>query len=176
MTRRALIRRVLLPGLVVLAVAASGAVVTALSGPPPALAGGPAPTLTGADLDGGHQDLADRRGQVVLVNIWASWCAPCAEEIPMLLEAQQRYAGDGLVILGIATQDRPAAAARAAIEWGADAYPSVRDEDGKLAVSWGSRGVPETFIVDRDGVVVDRHIGPVTARWLNERLAPVMRP
>lgn len=176
MNRRTLTRRVLVPGLAAATLVLTGALVTVWSGPAPSLIGSAAPALQGEDLDGRPQNLADFRGQVVLVNIWASWCPPCEAEIPILLDAQRRYADDGLAVLGIATQDRPAAARDAAAAWGADAYPSIRDEAGKLAVAWGSRGVPETFVVDRDGIVVERHIGPVTTQWLDERLEPVMRP
>jgi DsbE subfamily thiol:disulfide oxidoreductase len=174
MTRRPVARRLLAPGLAA-ALLLAGILAAVWSGPAPSLIGAPAPPLRGEDLDGQLQDLTDLRGQVVVVNVWASWCPPCEAEIPILLDAQRRYADQGLAVLGIATQDRPAAAREAAAAWGADAYPSIPDADGKLAVTWGTRGVPETFVVDRDGVVVERHIGPVTAQWLDDRLEPVMR-
>lgn len=170
------VRAVLVPAIVAAGLAAAVGLGSAMSGSAPPLVGERAPVLEGTGLDGEHVALADLRGDVVLVNVWASWCAPCEDEIPVLLEADRRYAGGGLRIVGVATQDRPEAARRAATEWGADAYPNVPDEDGRIAVAWGVRGVPETFVVGRDGTVVDRHIGPVTIDWLDERLEPVIDP
>jgi cytochrome c biogenesis protein CcmG/thiol:disulfide interchange protein DsbE len=153
-----------------------GALLASRAGPAPSLIDSPAPELSGVDLDGVNRDLRDYRGQIVLVNIWASWCAPCKEEIPVLVRAQEEYADDGVIVLGIATQDRAGNARQAATDWGADAYVSIVDEDGKLAVAWGSRGVPETYVVDRNGVVVHRHFGPVTDEWLAEHVEPVASP
>lgn len=175
MTRRAVLRALLVPSAAVAGLAVAVGLGAALSGPAPSIVGAPAPPLAGEDLDGQQRDLADLRGHVVLVNVWASWCPPCAEEIPVLLEAQSRFGADGLRVLGVVTQDRAPAARDAAAAWGANAYPSIRDEDGTLAVSWGIRGVPETFLVDRDGVLVERHIGPVTLDWLTDHLEPVVR-
>ncbi len=79
-------------------------------------------------------------------------------------------------IVGVVLRDNADSARRAAADWGADGYPNILDEDGQVSVEWGVRGVPETFIVDRNGTVVDRHVGPVDRDWLDERLAPVMDP
>ena len=143
--------------------------------PPSAVVGRAAPVLAGPTLDDGSFDLADLRGSVVVVNVWASWCGPCREEMPLLADAARRWSPDGLRVVGIDVDDDPDAARAFLAGLGGVPFPSVVD-DGRLAVEWGTTGVPETFVVDADGTVVARHIGPVTAEWLAEeavaRLAP----
>ncbi|MDO5629059.1 MAG: TlpA disulfide reductase family protein [Mobilicoccus sp.] len=129
-----------------------------------------APELSGSDLDGASRSLADLRGQVVLVNVWASWCGPCRDEIPVLQEASEEF-GEGLAVLGINMRDRDRAARDLLTEFGAD-YPNIVDPDGTLSVEWGVVGIPMTFVVDAQGQLVDRHAGPVTAEWIDEAVAP----
>jgi cytochrome c biogenesis protein CcmG/thiol:disulfide interchange protein DsbE len=138
--------------------------------------GTPAPALAGTTLDGGHLDLVDLRGSVVVVNVWASWCGPCREELPMLVEAAERWRGDGLQVVGIVTRDRGSAAADLLREAGASQLRSVQDPDGRLALSWGALGVPETFVVDRAGVVRARLVGPLSSGWLEEHAVPWLEP
>jgi cytochrome c biogenesis protein CcmG, thiol:disulfide interchange protein DsbE len=136
----------------------------------------PAPSLSGSGPDGRHHDLERLRGQVVLVNVWASWCAPCRDEIPLLVEAAEEHRDDGLRLLGLNTSDRADDAAEFLSGIGAtDSFPTVHDPDGRRAVAWGARGVPETFVVDRDGQVVARAFGEVTEEWLAEEVLPVLR-
>ena len=136
------------------------------------IVGGPAPALSGPTLDGGHVDLADLRGSVVLVNVWASWCAPCREEMPLLVETAQEWGPQGLRIVGIDVNDDDATAREFLAGLGGTPFPSVVDADGRLAVEWGTTGVPETFVVDRDGTVVARRVGAVSAAWLAEEVLP----
>lgn len=139
-----------------------------------ALAGHPAPPLAGTTLDGGHADLTDLRGHVVLVTVWASWCGPCRDELPVLVAADQAWHGDGLRVLGVSTRDTVDGARTLLRETHADALTSVRDPSGAIAVSWGARGVPETFVVDRDGIVRDRCIGALTPQWLADHVRPLV--
>ncbi|MEO3777657.1 TlpA disulfide reductase family protein [Micromonospora sp. B11E3] len=147
--------------------------------PPPdsAAAGGmpaPAPALAGATLDGGRFDLADARGQVVLVNVFASWCGPCRDELPLLVDADRRWSPQGLRLVGLNVRDG-ADAVRALLEQtGAQGLTVLPDPDGTRAVDWGVRGVPETFLVNRDGRIVDRQRGVVTGQWLEQRVAPLL--
>lgn len=134
--------------------------------------GAPAPALSGTTLDGGHLDLADLRGSVVVVNVWASWCGPCRDELPMLVEAADRWRDEGLHVVGIVTRDRGSAATGLLREAGAEQLRSVQDPDGRLALSWGALGVPETFVVDRTGVVRARLVGPVSEGWLEQHAVP----
>ena len=137
-----------------------------------AILGGPAPALSGPTLDGSHVDLADLRGSVVLVNVWASWCAPCREEMPLLVETARQWGPQGLRIVGIDVNDDDAAAREFLAGVGGTPFPSIADADGRLAVEWGTTGVPETFVVDRDGTVVARRVGAVSAAWLAEEVLP----
>ncbi|MGY2077652.1 TlpA family protein disulfide reductase [Blastococcus sp. SYSU DS0828] len=140
--------------------------------PSTAIVGSPAPALAGATLDGGHVDLADLRGSVVLVNVWASWCAPCREEMPLLVETARQWGPQGLRVVGIDVNDDDDAAREFLAGVGGTPFPSVADPDGRLAVEWGTTGVPETFVVDRDGTVVARRVGAVSAAWLADEVLP----
>lgn len=140
------------------------------------LVGRPAPALQGQTLDGAQFDLDSLAGSVVLVNIWASWCGPCRDELPLLVAAKRRWADSGVELVTINTRDGPAAARSLLREVGASDLLSVRDPQGALAVGWGAAGVPETYVVDRDGVVRARRVGPVTDQWLTEHVRPLVAP
>ena len=134
----------------------------------------PAPTLSGPTLDGGSLDLRDYRGEVVLVNVWASWCAPCRREYPVLEQASRELAPHGLQVIGINTQDTAADAKAFLDELGGAYFPSVVDPDGRIAVEWGTFGVPETFVVDRDGRLRTRVIGEISSEWVAANVAPLL--
>lgn len=121
-------------------------------------------------------DLAEHIGTPMLVNFWASWCAPCYEEAPVLQSYWQRYRDRGVLFLGIQTQDRQNVEdGRAFLDtFGLD-FPNVRDDDSSVSVGWGLFGVPETYFVRRDGTVAYRHIGPVTAEVLDTHLGDILR-
>lgn len=114
--------------------------------------GRPAPDFRLEDLDGRLTALSDLRGRPVVVNFWASWCIPCREEAPLLADAQARYAAAGLQVLGVIFQD-DAGAARAFMERFAVRYPGLLDPDGQTAIDYGVRGIPETFLIGRDGTI-----------------------
>jgi cytochrome c biogenesis protein CcmG/thiol:disulfide interchange protein DsbE len=126
----------------------------------------PTPPLAGPTLGGGRFDLGDHRGKVVLVNVWASWCVPCRQEYPVLEEADGALGSRGLQVVGINTQDTEADAKAFLDELGGENFPSVVDTDGRIAVEWGTFGVPETFVVDRDGRVRTKVVGAVTREWI----------
>lgn len=131
--------------------------------------------LAGRTLDGGRFDLADLRGQVVVVNVWASWCAPCREELPLLAETARQWSGKGLSVVGLNVRDKDAAARQMLAETGAENLTVVTDPEGTLAVDWGVVGVPETFVVDRDGHVRVRAMGVVTRQWLDQHVLALVR-
>ena len=131
----------------------------------------PAPPLAGETLDGSRFDLADWSGDVVVVNVWASWCAPCREEMPELVAVQRELGARGLQVVGINSGDDEDAARAFAAATGA-AFPHVLDRDGRIAVDWGVPGLPATMVVDRSGRVVERTFGPVTRDWVLEAVEP----
>jgi cytochrome c biogenesis protein CcmG/thiol:disulfide interchange protein DsbE len=134
----------------------------------------PAPGLSGRTLSGGHFDLAALRGKVVLVNVWASWCDPCRQELPALAAAQTRWSAGGFRVAGIDMRDNDESAHRLLAEVGATGLTSVTDPQGTLAVAWGVRGVPESFLVDRTGRVRWWTAGAVDAAWLEQRVPALL--
>lgn len=114
---------------------------------------------------------ADLQGKVWLLNVWASWCSACREEHPLLLELARRRL---LPIVGLDYKDAPDAA-QAWLRQQGDPY-TLRpvDADGRVGIDWGVYGVPETFVVDRQGVIRYKHIGPITAESLETRLLPLI--
>jgi cytochrome c biogenesis protein CcmG/thiol:disulfide interchange protein DsbE len=113
--------------------------------------------------------LGSLRGRIVLVNFWASWCIPCRQEHPVLLEAAHSYAGKDVTFLGITYNDAPEDSKRWLKELG-QAFPSLVDKGARTAIDYGVAGVPETFIVDRNGVVAFKKFGPITRAELTQKL------
>ncbi|MBQ1016820.1 TlpA family protein disulfide reductase [Micromonospora sp. D93] len=133
-----------------------------------------APPLTGTTLTGVPFDLSAARGHVVLVNVFASWCGPCREELPLLVETARHRAPDGLQVVGLNLRDGPEAVRALLQQTRADDLTVVPDPDGTRAVDWGVRGVPETFVVDREGRIVAHQPGVVTQQWLQDHLSPLL--
>ena len=118
----------------------------------------------------GSADLAGQ-DRPILVNFFASWCVPCIVEAPSLLA----LAKEKVPIWGVAYKDKPDAT-RAFLGRNGDPYARIaRDEPGRVAIEWGVYGVPETYLIDRNGVVRWRQAGPVTAEVLEEQLRPMLR-
>jgi cytochrome c biogenesis protein CcmG/thiol:disulfide interchange protein DsbE len=139
-----------------------------------AAAAAPAPPLAGPTLAGGTLDLAQLRGSVVLVGVWAAWCAPCREELPVLVAAERRLGPRGLRWVGLDVRDGARQARELLSSVGGDPAGSVTDPQGTVARRWQVRGVPETFVVDARGRVRARHAGAVTARWIDEQVLPLL--
>ena len=134
----------------------------------------PAPPLAGRTLAGDSFDLAALRGHVALVNVFASWCGPCRTELPILVHAQQRWSAQGLHVVGLDVRDGLDAARALLDETGAASLTVVPDASGATAVNWGVRGVPETFLIDRDGRIRQWVQGPITMEWLEKWLPPLL--
>ena len=142
------------------------------------LAGGdrePAPEIELPNLDGeGSGSLADYRGQVVVLNFWASWCDPCRDESPLLQRWHERIAKRGATVLGVDALDE-IGHARAFIDEYGLTYPMLRDGDGSSREPFGILGFPETFVIDREGRIAAIQRGPVTADFMRERVEPLLR-
>lgn len=163
----------------VAALVATGAVVTVLmtavggsssgSSRSPIL-GRPAPALAGPTLTGSSYRLRPSPGTTTVVNIWASWCGPCRNELPLLSKAATRWSRHDVRLVTVNTRDGPVAARTLLKEVGARDLLTVRDPQGRVAVTWGATGVPETFIVDQRGVVRARWVGQLQRGWLDTEL------
>jgi cytochrome c biogenesis protein CcmG, thiol:disulfide interchange protein DsbE len=134
---------------------------------PPAT--GSLPRLAG----GGTGSLADYRGKVVLVNVWASWCTPCRDELPLIEQAHKTLAAKGGTVLGIDVKENSQAARKAVARYGLS-YPNLRDRDGDYVRQWGQTGYPETYVIDRKGKVAAVRRLPVTRQWLARTLPPLL--
>jgi cytochrome c biogenesis protein CcmG/thiol:disulfide interchange protein DsbE len=132
--------------------------------------GDQAPPLSGVTLDGRSMSLADLRGRPVVVNFWASWCVPCRAEFPLFRDALARHVG--LTILGVVFDDDPAAARRFADTQGAD-WPSITDPDGSRASTYTVLAPPQTYFIDRAGIVRSRQIGELTAADFERQYAAI---
>lgn len=125
----------------------------------------PAPALIGATLDGGTFDLGMIKGQVVVLNVWASWCAPCRAEAPALEAAWLKFAGEDVQFIGLNTRDSPKSA-EAFVNRFKVTYPSLIDTDGQLQLLFRDtlppQAIPSTLIIDRQGRVAARALGTVS--------------
>lgn len=134
------------------------------------LLGKPAPEIAAATLEGGSVRLTEFRGRWVLVNFFNSWCVPCRQEHPELLKFAARHtAADDAVILGVIHDDDADAVRQYRAEEGGD-WPAVDDPRGTIALEYGVRGQPETFVVSPDGVVVARYVSAISADGMDALL------
>jgi thiol-disulfide isomerase/thioredoxin len=125
----------------------------------PRLRTGPAPDFSLESLDGKTTHLSDFRGKAVLLNFWATWCAPCKIEMPWFIDLQKQYAGQGLQIVGVAMDDASKEdIASFAKDMGVN-YPILIGKESVGQEYGGVNGLPESFLIARDGHIVDRIIG-----------------
>lgn len=131
-----------------------------------------APEFSLPDLKGAQQDLRDYRGKIVVLNFWATWCVPCAEEMPMLVDIQKRYAAQGVVVIGVSLDD---ATTRAKID------PFVRKKKVNFPIWLGAttedlkrlglgEALPATAFLDREGRITGRVLGMLRKKDLNHRV------
>ncbi len=145
---------------------------------PSPLVGKPAPAFNVPRLaategaDAGRFSPADMKGKVWLLNVWASWCVSCRVEHPLLVE----LARSGLVpLVGLDYKDAPADARRWLAERGDPYLLSAVDADGRVGIDYGVYGVPETYVIDKNGTIRYKQIGPVSADVLQETILPLVR-
>ncbi len=140
---------------------------------PSPLIGKPAPAFTLPRLDDparkiGREDLL---GKVWMLNVWASWCVACREEHPLLVEYSRRKS---VPVYGLNYKDGRAEAQRWLANFGNPYDASMSDTDGRVGIDFGVYGVPETFIIDKRGVVRFKQIGPITPAALRDKIEPLL--
>ena len=135
----------------------------------------PAPSYTAAlPVLGasGRESLRDLRGKVVVVNLFASWCPPCVGEAPLLAREQRVLLHHDATIVGVTYEDN-SADSETFVRQNHISYPVLRDVSGAFARSYGADGIPETFVIDRQGRVAAVRREPVTSAWLDQVLPPI---
>ena len=137
----------------------------------------PAPDLVGPTLDGGEFRLSDHLGEVVVLNVWASWCAPCRAEAPTLARVARDLADDGVTFVGLNTRDSQTAAA-GFVERYALPFETVVDRDGRLQLlfrdSLPPQAIPSTVVIDRSGRVAGRVLGKASESSLRGLVEPLL--
>jgi cytochrome c biogenesis protein CcmG/thiol:disulfide interchange protein DsbE len=139
---------------------------------PTALLDRPAPQFEAPPLSPAKPGLAtsDLKGEPMLVNVWASWCVPCRVEHPVLTRLARE-----VPVLGLNYKDKPEDARRFLAELG-DPYRRVgTDPAGRIAIDWGVYGVPETFVIDGEGRIRHRHVGPLTEEIVAKTIRPLLK-
>jgi peroxiredoxin len=129
-------------------------------------AGFEAPGFSLPDLDGVTHDLASYRGKVVFLNVWATWCPPCREEMPSMNRLHERYAREGLVVLAVSQDEGPKEGVEAFARGLGLTFPILLDPEGVVPPRFGVTGYPETFLIDRAGRIVRHVVGP--ADWFSD--------
>lgn len=148
---------------------------------PSPLIGKPVPQFTLAPIQGMDTGSGDARpgissadlsnGQVTLVNMWASWCAPCIQEQPELVALKRQY---GLRLIGINYKDEPQAARRFLAKNGNPFDAIGADRDGRVSIDWGVYGVPETYVVDGRGRIAFKFVGPLSSDTIRDQILPAI--
>ena len=128
--------------------------------PKVAVVGQPAPNFTLTDRQGGTWSLSELKGQVVFVNFWAAWCPPCRQEMPSMQALYTSMPTDKFKMLAILYKDTPEAADALTAQLGCT-FPVLVDPGDRTGQAYGLTGVPETYIVDKSGVLREKFLGPV---------------
>lgn len=148
---------------------------TSPTDPPPISKGAPAPAIVGSTLDGDAFDLASLRGRPVLVNFWGPSCIPCRNEFPLFRLKLGAHATDNLVIVGVLMYDAPAPARDFIAEYGAT-WPTVDDSSGSIRAAYRVAARPQTYFIDRDGVLRAIQVGELTDDEFERQYALISGP
>jgi len=133
-----------------------------------------APELNLTDLAGEPVSLEDYRGQIVLVNLWATWCPPCKAELPVLQEYYEDHRAEGFVILGIDSQEPPSTVENY-IKTTNVSYPIWIDEKGEAGEAFSSFSLPASFVIDKEGTVRLAWVGAISKAMLEQYVTPVIQ-
>lgn len=141
---------------------------------PSPLIGKPAPVFKLPRLDDPAQTVTRESmlGKAWVLNVWASWCGPCREEHPHILAFAR---GKHAPLVGLNYKDQRADATAWLKQLGDPYDASLSDLDGRVGIDFGVYGVPETFVIDKQGVIRFKHVGPVTAEVVNKRIVPLLK-
>jgi peroxiredoxin len=139
--------------------------VVSLSSRQPLGKGAVAPDFTLPDLEGKMVSLSDYKGRVVLLNIWATWCPPCVEEMPSMEKLYREMKDEGFEILAVSIDTSGAKAVLPFMEKHKLSFPALTDSEGATKLLYHTTGVPESFLIDKDGVIAEKIIGP--RDWAN---------
>ena len=141
---------------------------------PSPLIGKPAPSFTLSRLDDANVQIKrdDLLGKVWLLNVWASWCAPCREEHPLVIDLAKRQV---VPVYGLNYKDTRQAAGAWLANLGNPYQATLFDGDGRVGIDFGVYGVPETFVIDQQGLVRLKHIGPLTPAVIETRIRPLLK-
>ena len=125
----------------------------------------PAPDFTFPGINGKMVSLSDSRGKVVLLNIWATWCPPCVDEMPSMEKLYQKLKGENFEILAVSIDSLGLKAVVPFMKKHKLTFPALIDSAGTIRVAYRTTGVPESYIIDKDGILVKKIIGP--RDWAN---------
>lgn len=141
---------------------------------PSPLIGKPAPAFTLETLDNPAATFspADMKGKVWLLNVWASWCPNCKDEHPDLMDLRRRSV---VPVIGLNYKDKRELGLDVLKKTGDPYTVNAFDPDGKAALDWGVYGAPETFLIDREGIIRAKHIGPISPEIFARKFAPLLR-
>jgi thiol-disulfide isomerase/thioredoxin len=134
-----------------------------------------APDALGADITGAPRTMSSQRGRVVVLNFWATWCRPCRTEIPLLNSLQARYGSEGLDVVGVSLDQDGWAAIESFVKEQPMTYAAVLGNDDVATAYGGVDALPATFIVNRDGLIVARTVGPIRDGMYDELLTRLLR-
>ena len=136
---------------------------------------GPATDFLAESLGGERVSLADLRGKVVMLDFWSSWCPPCRREAPALAQVYGEYEGRNIEFIGVAIWDDRGRVEDHVREFGIP-YPNLLDDKGRIAISYGVRGIPEKLFVDAEGNLVRKFVGPIEPGALRAVLDGLLAP
>ncbi|MBH1961656.1 MAG: DsbE family thiol:disulfide interchange protein [Rhodocyclales bacterium] len=141
---------------------------------PSPLIGKPAPAFTLPQLHDASKkfSVADMKGQVWLLNVWASWCVSCREEHPLLVEFAKTHA---VPVIGLDYKDQVADAKQWLEKLGNPYTQIAVDSDGRVGIDYGVYGVPETYVIDKQGIIRMKHTGPITPASLAQKILPLVK-
>lgn len=136
----------------------------------------PAPDIQGTAIDGSAWRLGDRKGKVVIVDFWATWCGPCRRTIPHLIDLQKEYGGRGLEVLGISLDRGGPALVSPFMQQAGINYPVIVDGAGKWANQFGGvEGIPTFFLIDRDGRTAGQMIGALPKETIAQAVESLLK-